>query len=524
MHSLAAGRQNYKYTPLIALIISFSFVFLTFAWQGNKGFSLWDEGYLWYGVQRVLLGEVPIRDFLAYDPGRYYWSAALLSVYGDNGIMALRGAVAIMQALGLFVGVLLIAQPAQSKPKADFLYSLIAAAVLVLWMFPRHKLFDISLSIFLIGLLTYLIKKPEPKRYLFAGIGIGLVAVFGRNHGMYGAAASLGVLAWLQIKNASGPRFLSSFAYWAAGVAIGFLPVILMALFVPGFAVALWESVYFLFEIKATNLPLPIPWPWTADFANATPGNAIRTVLIGVFFIGTVAFGVFSIAWVMLQRIRKQPVEPVLVAAAFLALPYAHFAFSRADVGHLAQGIFPLLIGTLVLAKGATNKIKWPLAAGLLAASFWVMHVFHPGWHCLSSKQCVNVEISGSNLLIDPGTAADIKLLRQLATEYAPDGRTFVMAPFWPGAYALLERRSPMWEIYPLFPRPEAFELKEIERIKSANPGFAFIIDSPLDDRDDLRFKNTHPLINQYITTNFDQVPELSNHVYKIYKARGAGQ
>jgi hypothetical protein len=107
-----------------------------------------------------------------------------------------------------------------------------------------------------------------------------------------------------------------------------------------------------------------------------------------------------------------------------------------------------------------------------------------------------------------------------LADEHARDDRSFVAAPFWPGAYPLLGKKSPMWAIYALQPRNGAAQQLEIERIKAANPGFILINDFPLDGREELRFRNTHPLIHQFILDNFELFPNPPNSYYQIFRLK----
>lgn len=501
-------------------ILSCAAVYALFVVQGNIGLSLRDEGFLWYGVQRVMAGDVPIRDFMAYEPGRYYWSAALMKIWGNDGIIALRTSVAIFQVIGLFTGLSLILSSGNIRNRFNSIYLLLSACILLLWMHPYYKIYDITISILLIACLAWLAQNPSQQRYLITGISIGLIAVFGRNHGVYGLAACLGIMLWLNVNNRQWNELLKDFAHLAGGVLVGFSPVLLMALYLPGFASAFWQSILFHFEINATNLPLPVPWPWRVDFSATAADYIINEVLVGLFFIAILAFGSLSILWVVWQKTHQKPVTPLGLSLAFLALPYTHYAYSRADVAHLAFGIFPFLIGCLVYFQTLAPKKKWSLALILCSASLLVMLIVHPAWRCHVSVECENIQVFRDTLKVTPREADDIRLLRNLASHYAQKNQTFLAVPYWPGAYALLDKKAPFWEICALFPRPVDFQQEEINHLKMASLGFVIMIDQAQDGREELRYMNSHPLIYAYILANFDRVRGSPRPAYHIYQAK----
>ena len=62
------------------------------------------------------------------------------------------------------------------------------------------------MSLLLIGALAFLVQNPTNRNFFFVGLCVGLAAIFGRNHGVYGVAGSLGIMLWLNIKRVEDSR------------------------------------------------------------------------------------------------------------------------------------------------------------------------------------------------------------------------------------------------------------------------------------------------------------------------------
>ncbi|MBM3777384.1 MAG: hypothetical protein FJW23_03965 [Acidimicrobiia bacterium] len=473
-----------------------------FVWQGHVGFGLGDEGHLWYTTRLVLDGGVPVRDSQSYDPGRYYWTAAFMRFQGHTGVIALRVATAAMQALGLFAALTMLAR---HRPRVPAGLWPVALATLLAWMLPGHKLFDITTSILLVGAFARVVGRPSGCRWFVAGLCVGLAAFFGRNHGLYGVVAGLGVSGYLAIHNRSG--ILMYARAWVAGIVIGYLPQFVLFATTPGMLIVLLEDSSLLLETGATNLTLPVPWPWRISTTAAPPLSLLRDVVLGLYFVALVVFAVAGPIWAASRMARRAPLPPLVVACTFVGLPYAHHALSRADTWHLAQGLFPFLLAAFAGLTMIRASLRWPLAATLAASGLFVAVPQQPGWQC-ATNPCRTIMVGGDELLVAPETAGHVELLTHVASRYGREGETFLVVPAWPGAYALFHRRAPTRETYMTLLRTLEWQARQVQQVIDAKPSFVLIRDVPLDGRDDLRFRNLRPLLYDHIRTHFARVTD----------------
>ncbi|MEA2695630.1 MAG: hypothetical protein QOJ16_5017, partial [Acidobacteriota bacterium] len=372
------GRRDLLFLGLLAVVLTFGL----FLYQRRLDFYVAEEGFLWYGAIGAAHGEVPFRDFYSYDPGRYYWAAAWAKLLGD-GILALRFSTAVFQALGLFCGLL----AAWRLTHRRWLLALVGVLLLA-WMEPRNRLFEPALAMAAVAAAVALLEKPSLRRHFWAGALVGLGLFFGKNHGLYlGVAFLLLILLlrwrWPALGESGLPRRLVA---WILGGITGASPLLLMLAFVPGFFGAYVDSIRFFFEQGRTNFPIPIPWPWRVDFADQTVTEAARELASGVGFL---LFPLF-VAGVALLVVRTRRAElrsrALLIGSGAVALVYMHYAFSRADLVHLAPSIHPLLLGlaavpALLAGRRRLAVVSAALGMGVfLAVLTWFGIVYSTPW------------------------------------------------------------------------------------------------------------------------------------------------
>ena len=476
--------------------------------DGNVGVNLADEGYLWYGVRAVARGAVPMRDFQAYDPGRYLWGALWSRVLGED-LVALRLSCVFFQCLGILAG-LLAARRLSDRPL--FLGSV--ALLLCVWMQPRYKVFEQSIALMAVYAGVLLLERPTLRRHFSVGLFGGVSAFFGRNHGAYHVLAFGLIIAWAARGGAAGTLRRSAVA-WIAGLLLGYLPQWAMFFCVPGYFHAFTTELSFILA-KGTNLSRAVPWPWRVPVMGLR--DWLPALAEGCFYLLLPIF--LLLAMVRLWRAwSARETHPVLLSATGVGLGYTHYVFSRADLGHLAHGAPVIILGILALA--AASELRWPRLLGSVVV--WLLSLSALANLPSLGLQTAHtpVEVGGRKMLASLEDARVLETARTLARDWAHPDEGIFFAPNLCTLYPFTNRTSPTRQIYFIFPATADEQREVLAEMEVARLRWAFIYDYPLDGRAALRFPKTHPLVWEYLQTHFEfiSIDELPP-AYSIWRRR----
>lgn len=496
--TFVARRQYVIWLALLTAGLSLGWFFL----DGHIKVNLADEGFLWYGSEAVRLGQIPMRDFEAYDPGRYYWVAGWSYLFGQ-GIVSLRLACVIFQCLGVFAG-LLVAR----RLSRNWLFLVGMALLFCLWMHPRYKLFEQSIALMSIYAGVLLLERPSLRRHFAVGLFGGLAAFMGRNHGAYHVVAFFLLVSWAA-RGAGWRDWSKRLALWVAGQLLGYLPQWLMFLFVSGYFRAYLP--YLQAVASGTNLAKPVPWPWLL-LADLDPLVRASKLAEGAMYMVLPAFLVLGLLRIAHLSIKRAPGAPLLVASFAVTLPYTHFVFSRPDTVHLAHGAPTALLGVMALLfsfRTVSRRLAYSVLPVLLTTSALAIllqtNLFYE-WASAPDSLFV-VSVKGEKMLAGTYQAKVISSAQTLAHEIAKPDEPILFVPHMPWLYPFTGRLSPTKQIYFVFPATPETDRALVAEIEEAGVEWVVLRDKALDDQENLRFRRTNPAVVELLGREFEPAP-----------------
>ncbi|WP_175944747.1 hypothetical protein [Caballeronia sp. BCC1704] len=489
---------------------------LTFIAQWKYGFGWSDEGLLWYASQRTALGEVPLRDFFSYDPGRYYWTSAIFRLTGHDGLFTLLASCAAFGAVGL-AAIWFVLCRARMRGGLR-----IACAVLIALAlgYPRHKVFEQTASLVLVAMLFFVLLRPRAAmRWSALGIATGLAAILGRNHGVFYVIAAVFCMGFSAFSEKRLPG-IKIIAAYAGGVVLGYLPLLLAILAVPGFRDAFMTSVLFT---KDWQLALPIPFPWRLELRHLPLVDALQAESIGIaclVFPAIYCFGIASAAWAERKQQERDPSMVLLLASSLAGIPYLQQAFDRADFGHIAQATLPVFPAAFAAANfyWSNARLRSVVSGAVVAFAVLCVIAWLPSEPAVAYRRMMAeapdavewVPISGKQFAVPKYEADVLRAVRKTVQSCNIKSDEFMTAPHFAGIYAYLNAKAPFWELYYLYPRSPEFQRRHIAAM-SRTRLILLAPDATVDGLERLKLQNTYGLLMRDIAQRFTelQIPGL---------------
>lgn len=494
-----------------AVLLGAAVSLTVFALQWRYGFLWSDEGWLWYISERTALGQVPLRDVFSYDPGRYYWSAIVFKLAGNRGLYQQILANYLFAIIGLAVAYFAMIRAGLVRVWRVAILLLLGVMV----GFPRHKVYEQTLSLICVGAIALVLHAPQKlKRWLLLGVATGLAAFFGRNSGVFfGLSAFVAfVLLSLRREVSSVRRVGRILGTLVGGILLGYLPMFLMLVVVPGFASAFFRS---LLLTPTWAWSLKIPFPWHVHLKGLHGLDRLQARAVSWLCIAVPLTYAVSLWRAISRKAPLESAEWLAAAASTAGIGFLVHAFYTADFFHIAEGVVPFVIAAAGLSVHLwrMGDRRWSLTlfcgmAFLVIASWLAMEplVQHLRTKAQVPQNVQQISINGKQFEVP---AEQTEIMNAVAAAFRVCGLHdggFLAAPYYPGLYAFLNTRAPLWDTYFLWPRSDQTQQQDIDALQRSRT--ALILINPelaLNARESLELVQTNPKLVRYVETHYQR-------------------
>ncbi len=339
-------RQNYISTFLV--------FFSAFAWfliGANFGLNIYDEGIGIVGAKRILMGEVPYRDFWTiYSPLWYYVLGLWIKLFGSE-IFVIRLFTILLNSISISI----IYKTIKSQNINPYLGTLAAAMFLSLSPFYGRAIPLALLFTFL--MIYYLLNKKSNSDYII--IGILNVLLFATRHdfGIYAIASTICVAIFENkiLKEKSIKQYLIYLMTLLFVLCLYFL--ILLKIGALG---DYFEYAYkFVFEKFGVGRSLPFPNPFIVFFEENVPiGSRVYNLWLSIIFylpfvlIGTLFYLIIK------SKIEISSESKFFVTITLFSLIFSAQGMVRSGYEHILPSllIITMMITSIMVRLNLANK------------------------------------------------------------------------------------------------------------------------------------------------------------------------
>lgn len=346
----ASGYPSSKSLEITIFLLIFLLSGIYFISFCHVDMNIWDEGVPLSGIQRMKAGERPIRDFIAYPPGRYllYWLST------EMGGMRVRSPRVMMAVFTGFAAAIiwLIGRRAGLKRRAV----IPVLCYLLMPMYYYYRFFTFMLLLMVLSLDLQL-RNKNCRQMILSGLLGAIVVWFRLILGIFiMVLLPLAALIHPNHRDAS-----SKIRKWTPTL-ITFAGFFLQIIYIGGFGVWLKYLETCLSFTRAGLSDMSLPWPplWSPSYLSGMPYSYIfQDVMI---YLSVIILLIFTIKMCG----NRRTVSPTLFALCIVGWIGFGLVIWRTGYGNLLRASPPLTIMAVWLIPRGTKRTPLILSAGWL--------------------------------------------------------------------------------------------------------------------------------------------------------------